>query len=69
MLKTIVAKAPASFAEIDAALEKLKAVDRRDDLLEALREDDFIHFSTEAQTAQPASRLVPVWVRARSWGR
>lgn len=71
VLRTVMAAgdAPAPFAAIDAALEKHHALERRDDLLEALREDDFIMFDTETQTIRPASRLVPVWVRARAWGR
>jgi hypothetical protein len=62
---------PATFAAIDASLKKVNAaaLKKRDDLLEALSEDDFIDFDTAAQIAQPASRLVPIWVRARAWGR
>lgn len=41
----------------------------RDNLLEALIEDDFIQIDTEAQEIRPASRLVPIWIRARAWGR
>ena len=61
----------ATFEAIDAALTEAGAGagERRDDLLEALREDDFIVFDTESQTVRPASKLVPVWVRARPWGR
>jgi hypothetical protein len=61
----------ATFEAIDAALAEAGAgaTERRDDLLEALREDDFIIFDTESQTVRPASKLVPVWVRARPWGR
>lgn len=69
-LKTIVASGgkPTKLDAIDAALTKAK-FKRQDELLEALREDNFIVFDTQAQTAQPASRLVPIWVRARAWGR
>jgi len=71
VLKTVVASdpEPATFQAVDNALAKINAVERRDDLLEALREDDFILFDTESQTLRPASKLVPVWVRARAWGR
>lgn len=71
ILRTVVAAGagPASFEAVDQVLGKHDAIERRDDLLEALREDDFIEFDTETQTIRPASRLVPVWVRARPWGR
>jgi len=71
VLKTVVATdpMPAGFQAIDDALTKISAIDRRDDLLEALREDDFIMFDTGAQTVRPASKLGPIWVRARAWGR
>lgn len=71
VLRTIMANAPAAtpFGAVDAALAAIEAVDSRDDLFEALREDDFIHFDTEGQTMGPASKLVPIWVRARAWGR
>jgi hypothetical protein len=71
ILKAIVAAdpEPVAFAAIDDALAKLNAGERRDDLLEALREDDFISFDTESQTLRAASKLVPLWVRARAWGR
>lgn len=71
VLKTVVASDadPTTFAAIDEALARINAVERRDDLLEALREDDFILFDTGAQTVRPASKLVPIWVRARAWGR
>lgn len=70
VLKTIAASGePQTFAAVDTALDKSGALERRDDLLEALREDDFVVFDTDAQTIRPASRLVPVWVRARPWGR
>jgi hypothetical protein len=62
---------PATFTAIDAALKKVSqtALKKRDDLLEALSEDNFMYFDTAAQTARPASRLVPIWVRAKAWGR
>jgi hypothetical protein len=71
ILKTVVAAdpEPVTFAAIDEALAKLNAGERRDDLLEALREDDFMSFDTESQTLRAASKLVPLWVRARAWGR
>jgi hypothetical protein len=71
LLRTVVVKhpAPATFDEVDVALASMDALDRRDDLLEALREDDFLLFDTAARTIAPASRLVPIWVRARPWGR
>lgn len=71
VLKTVVATAPAAtpFSALDAMLDKIGALDDRDDLFEALREDDFVQFDTESQTMTPASKLVPVWVRARAWGR
>jgi hypothetical protein len=71
ILKTIVAAdpEPVTFVAIDEALTKLNAGERRDDLLEALREDDFISFNTGSQTLRAASKLVPLWVRARAWGR
>lgn len=70
ILKTVVAKPEgASFTTVDTALSAAGALDRRDDLLEALQEDDLIRFDTEAQIARPASKLVPIWVRARAWGR
>lgn len=71
LLRTVVGGGlePVSFEALDAALEGINAVERRDELMEALREDDFILFDTEAQTVIPASRLVPIWVRARAWGR
>lgn len=71
VLKTVVAAGsePAAFQAVDEALAKAGAIERRDDLLEALREDDFVVFDTEAQTVRPASKLVPIWVRARAWGR
>ena len=61
----------ATFAAIDSSLKAVSAaaLKKRDDLLEALGEDDFIDFDTAEQIAQPASRLVPIWVRARAWGR
>lgn len=71
VLRTIAACWPGltAFQTVDEALDKIDAVERRDDLLEALREDDFIVFDTEAQTICFASKLVPIWVRARAWGR
>jgi hypothetical protein len=71
ILKAIVASfpEPVSFAVLDSRLDSIGHSDRRDDLFEALREDDFLLFDTEAQTAWPASKLVPIWVRSRSWGR
>lgn len=71
ILKAVVAAnpEPTPFDAIDRALDQLSALDRRDDLLEALREDDFIQFDTSAQTLRAASKLVPLWVRARAWGR
>ncbi|WP_407525554.1 hypothetical protein [Methylobacterium oryzisoli] len=70
ILKAVAASPePVPFATADAALDALGALERRDDLFEALREDDFLLFDTEAQSLRPASRLVPVWVRARAWGR
>jgi len=70
-LKLIVSRVPqpTTFKALDEALKKIGALDRRDDLLEALREDDFILFDTEARTVWPASNLVTHWVRARAWGR
>jgi hypothetical protein len=61
----------ATFDAIDNILKKIGAgaLRKRDDLLEALREDDFIDLDTTSQIAKPASRLVPIWVRARAWGR
>jgi hypothetical protein len=50
---------PATFDALDAVLDKF----------DALREDDFLVFDTESRTIRPASKLVPIWVRARSWGR
>ncbi len=58
---------PVSFAAIDAAL--VAHPERRDDVMEALREDDFIRFDTASQTAWLASKLVPVWIAARPWGK
>jgi hypothetical protein len=58
-----------SFEALDKALGAIGAIERRDDVFEALREDDFILFDTEAQTVRPASKLVPIWVRSRAWGR
>ena len=73
ILRTVVGagEQPATFAAIDASLERVnpEALSKRDDLVEALGEDDFVDFDTTAQTAQPASRLVPIWVRSRAWGR
>jgi hypothetical protein len=71
VLKTIVATAPeaASLQDVDKALGAINAMDRRDDLVEALCDDDFLLLDTEAQTLRPASKLVPIWVRARAWGR
>jgi hypothetical protein len=70
VLRTVIAAdVPVTFRAIDEALTRAGAGERRDDLLEAMREDDFIVFDTEAQTVRPASKLVPVWVRARAWGR
>jgi len=69
ILRTVVRAEPAGFDLIDDALDKIDALERCDDLLDALREDDFIEFDTEARTVRTASRLVPVWVRSRSWGR
>lgn len=73
ILRTVVVAGEqlATFAAIDDSLKKVSptALKKRDDLLEALGEDDFIVFDTAAQTAQPASRLVPIWARARAWGR
>lgn len=62
---------PATFAAIDDRVKKVspEALKKRDDLLEALGEDDFIQLETAAQVARPASRLVPIWVRSRAWGR
>lgn len=61
----------ATFEAIDKVLKKIGpgALKKRDDLLEALGEDDFIDLDTTSQIAKPASRLVPIWVRARAWGR
>lgn len=74
ILKTTVATSvggdgKTTFADIDAALAKAGMSDRRDDVMEAMREDDFVIFDTQAQTIWPTSRLVVIWVRARSWGR
>jgi len=69
ILRTVVRAEPVGFDLIDKALEEIDALERCDDLLDALREDDFIEFDTEARTVRTASRLVPVWVRSRSWGR
>ena len=71
VLKTIAGAEPAltPFQIVDEALSRTGAIERRDDLLEALREDDFIVFDTQTQMIRFASKLVPVWVRARSWGR
>lgn len=72
VLKAVVGKETTGslqFDDLDAILAPAKALDRRDDLLEALREDDFIMFDTETRTIRPASRLIGLWVRARSWGR
>ena len=71
ILKAVVAAdaEPVAFVAIDEALAKLNTGERRDDLIEALREDDFISFDTESQTLRAASKLVPLWVRARAWGR
>jgi len=71
LLRLVAASAPepTAFDAIDVALEKAGAIDRRDDLLEALQEDDLIVFDTESATVRPASKLVPIWVRARTWGR
>jgi hypothetical protein len=71
ILKAVAANAEAtvSFEALDKALGAMGAIERRDDLFEALREDDFILFDTEAQTMRPASKLVPIWVRSRAWGR
>jgi hypothetical protein len=71
ILRTVVAAdgERARFQAIDQALAQINAGERRDDLLEALREDDFIVFDTETQTVRPASKLVPIWVRGRAWGR
>ncbi len=71
ILKAVAAVAPEplTFQAVDEALAKVGAVERRDDVLEALREDDFILFDTETQTVRLASKLVPIWIRARAWGR
>lgn len=71
MLKAVAAASPqsTSFEAFDKALRAIGALDRRDDLLEALREDDLLLFDTDAQWAWPASKLVPIWVRSRAWGR
>lgn len=71
LLKTVISahENQVAFEVIDAALAKIDATARRDDLLEALREDDLILFDTEMQVVRAASKLVPIWVRARPWGR
>jgi hypothetical protein len=71
ILKAVAANAErtVSFEALDKALGAMGAIERRDDVFEALREDDFILFDTEAQTVRPASKLVPIWVRSRAWGR
>ncbi len=61
--------APMSFTAIDKALQAKGWLDLRDDLLEYLKDDDFIEVDTRAGVISVASRLVPVWVRARAWGR
>ena len=58
-----------SFAAIDEALEAKGWLDLRDDLLEYLKDDDFIEVNTRDAVVNVASKLVPVWVRARAWGR
>jgi AAA domain len=68
ILRTIKAGGqPISFSDVDTALDA--HIDRRDDIMEALREDDFIRFDTANQTAWLASKLVPVWISARTWGK
>ena len=69
ILKAVYSANPQStpFRLIDDALEKAGAADRRDDLLEALSEDDFLDFDTKAQTIRLASKLVAVWLAARAW--
>lgn len=70
ILKTLVGNdGPTEFAAIDAALERKNLLHLRDDLLESLKEDDFIEIDTQAGTIWAASKLVPVWVRARAWAR
>ncbi len=59
---------PVPFAVVDKQLTKSGAFDLRDDLLDALCEDDFIVIDTEARTLRAASKLVPIWVRSHSWG-
>lgn len=66
VLKLISKGNPAQLDEVDKILGNLPD---RDNLLEALIEDDFIQIDTESQEIRPASRLVPIWIRARAWGR
>ena len=74
ILSTVAGAAGEQFATFETIDNILKKVDKaslkkRDDLLEARSEDDFIDLDTTSQIAKPASRLVPIWVRARAWGR
>ncbi len=69
ILKAVAAKDAASFEALEEMLSAMGAIESRDDLFEALREDDFLLFDTEAQMVRAASKLVPIWVRSRAWGR
>ena len=70
ILKALVASdRPAALQTVDAALEQKDLLHLRDDLLEYLRDDDFIEIDTQAGTIRAASKLVPIWVRARAWAR
>jgi len=69
ILKLVSASDTVTFTAIDGALAAKSWLDLRDDLLEYLKDDDFIEVDTKTGTVKTASKLVPVWVRARAWGR
>ncbi len=69
ILKAIAWADSVAFESLDKTLSEMNALEKRDDLFEALREDDFILFDTEAEMVRAASKLVPIWVRSRAWGR
>jgi hypothetical protein len=53
---------------IDETLTALNHSDARDELITGLEEDDSIVLDTQARAIKAANKLVPIFVRARSWG-